>query len=170
MNRAIPLLLLASVTLGCSAGRDYRRPATDLPATWRFEEKNTQQTANTVWWEQFGDPVLNKLIAAALRENKDVKTAAARVEEFMGRYISGRSALSPQVRGGALAERERTSERGQFPLPSSVKNPVYLFETFLSANWELDFWGRLRWATEAARADLLATEENRRAVVLPGKG
>ena len=69
----------------------------DIPSSWRFEEKEAKDAANTVWWGQFEDPVLNALIATALKENKDLMIAAARVEEFMGRYGFARAALFPQV-------------------------------------------------------------------------
>lgn len=83
---------LASLSLtGCLLGPDYARPKVDVPATFRFSIQDTADTANTAWWEQFGDPVLNDLIAAALADNLDVKIAAARVEEFRGQFVTTRS-------------------------------------------------------------------------------
>ena len=71
---------------GCMLGPNYQRPTVETPKTWRFEEREAKDLANTAWWEQFQDPVLNELIQIALQENKDLLIAAARVEEFMGRY------------------------------------------------------------------------------------
>ena len=95
--RKILLILLSAFSLfGCMMGPNYQRPEVDTPQTWRFEDKEAKDVANTAWWEQFNDPVLNDLIQTALRENKDIKIAAARVEEFGGRYMHDPvSTLSP---------------------------------------------------------------------------
>jgi len=100
-----------------------------------------------------------------LKENKDVKIAAARVEDFVGRYRTTRAPLLPQVGAGANAGRSRATERGPSPIDGTI-NPANNFQIFLNANWEIDLWGKLRRATEAARADLLSTEEGRRTVIL----
>ena len=65
-------------------GSELQRPSVETPLSWRFEKKEAREVANTAWWEQFDDPVLNELIQIALKENKNLKIAAARVEEFMG--------------------------------------------------------------------------------------
>ena len=147
-------------------GPNYRRPSVETPPSWRFEEKEAREVANTKWWEQFGDPVLNELIEIALKENKDVKIAAARVEDFMGRYVTTRAPLFPQLGGGASGGRTRATELAAAPLSKGTINPGNSFQIFLNANWEIDLWGKLRRATQAARADLLSTEEGRRAVIL----
>lgn len=165
MNKIILLIIAAMLLAGCAIGPDYKRPAIDSPKTWRVEEKEARDTANTVWWRQFGDPVLEDLVQVALKENKDIKIAAARVEQFLGQYITTRAGLFPQAAASGTAGRFRLSEKGQTPL-AGVENPADIFQTVLSANWEIDLWGKLRRATEAARAELLATEEGRRAVVL----
>ena len=166
MMRHLWALFLCLALGGCLAGPDYRRPALDTPQQWRFGEKEARELADTAWWEQFRDPVLNELIAAALRENKDLKIAAARVEEFRGRLGVARAPLLPQVGAGASIGGERTSLRGQTQLPASAPNPTALYQANFFASWELDLWGKLRRGTEAARADLLATEEGKRSVVL----
>ncbi len=120
--------------------------------------------ANTTWWNQFQDPVLDNLIQIALQENKDVQIAAARVEEFMGRYGVTRSAQFPQVGANADAARTRVGESEDDV--SLIENPVNTFQVDLGVSFELDLWGKLRSATEAARAQLLATEEARRTVIL----
>jgi multidrug efflux system outer membrane protein len=138
----------------------------ETPPLWRFEEKEAREIANTPWWEQFNDPVLNELIQAGLKENRDIRIAAARVEEFMGRYRTTRASLLPQVGAGASAGRIRVTEKTPTPFPSNGKNPANDFQIFVNATWEIDLWGKLRRATEAARADLLATEEGRRTIIL----
>ena len=156
--------LLISLTLaGCAVGPIYQRPEVPVPAQWQINIQQANDFANTAWWEQFRDPVLDNLIQTALRENKDVQIAAARVEEYMGRYGVTRSAQFPQVSANADAARTRLSES---PPQTTGKNPGNSFQINLGVSFELDLWGKLRSATEAARADLLATEEARRTVIL----
>ncbi|MGA2192705.1 MAG: efflux transporter outer membrane subunit [Nitrospirota bacterium] len=167
MRKLIAAILLLFALGGCMAGPNYKRPRVDIPGSWRVEEKEAQNTADTAWWELFGDPVLDELIKTAIRENKDLKVASYRVQEFVGQYIVTRSPLFPQLNAGAGAERNRLSERDQqLPLSSLVKNPANIFSASINASWEIDLWGRIRRATEAARADVLSTEEARRGVIL----
>ncbi len=164
MSKIVVTTLIALALVGCTIGKDYRRPEVESPKAWRFEEKDAREISNTIWWEQFNDPALNDLIRTALRENKDILTASARVEEFLGRYGATRADLFPQAGAGASAGRQRVTEEGYVPVYFS---PTYnTFQGAFSASWEIDVWGKLRRATEAARADLLSTEEARRAVVL----
>jgi len=166
MCRFIAATLLSLVLGGCMVGPDYRRPEVETPQSWRFAEKETKELANTAWWEQFNDPALNELIAVALKESKDLRIAAARVEEFRGRYAIARAPLFPQIGAGASPGEERTTQRGQTPLPTGTPNPVELYQANFFATWEIDLWGKLRRTTEAARANLLSTEEGRRGVIL----
>jgi outer membrane protein, multidrug efflux system len=159
------LFILAAIS-GCAIGPDYQRPSIDAPPAWRLTEPQARDLADTAWWEQFGDPVLNNLIVSALKENKDLRIAAARVEEFMGRYGTTRAALFPQVSLGGIGQKKGISGVMTPPWSTAADNPYGDFQTFSSASWEIDIWGRLRRATEAARADLLATEEGRKAVIL----
>jgi multidrug efflux system outer membrane protein len=166
MRRFFAVTLLCLILGGCMVGPDYRRPVVVTPQSWRFGEKEAKELTDTAWWEQFNDPVLNELIAVALRENKDLKTATARVEEFRGRYVVARAPMFPQIGAGASPGRERTTELGQTPLPTGTPNPTELYQANFFVSWEIDLWGKLRRASEAARADLIGTEEGKRAVVL----
>ena len=166
MRKPILLSVVAVILAGCAVGPDYTRPSVETPQAWRYEAKEAQDVANTLWWEQFGDPVMNELILSALRENKDLMIAAARVEEYGGRLMVTRSDLFPQVTGSGTSSVNRVSEKGATPVPSSVSNPSKTYQGTFGSFWELDIWGRLRRADEAARADLLATEEVRRGVIL----
>jgi multidrug efflux system outer membrane protein len=180
-------LLILSVA-GCMVGPNYRRPEVPTPQSWRVTEKETKNLADTAWWEQFQDPVLNDLICTALRENNDVRIAFARVDEFRGMYVETRADLFPQVGADAVGGRKRLTQdndpahtsEGRFPLrpakrlrarlnemlqPTVV--PIYdMYQFHMNANWELDLWGRMRRATEAAQANLFASEEFRRGVIL----
>jgi multidrug efflux system outer membrane protein len=166
MNTLRHLVLGAGLLAGCAVGPDYKRPAVGAPQAFRFQESaasTAADLANTAWWGQFRDPVLDELIAVALRENKDVQIAAARIENFLGQYASTRSAMLPQV-GARL-----NGSKGRSPsvFPGQPTGPVLdQYEATLSASWEIDLFGKRRRETEAARAQVLASEEGRRATML----
>jgi multidrug efflux system outer membrane protein len=166
---AMLALIAVFILTGCMVGPDYKRPSVDVPQTWRFEDKEAKDVVNTLWWEQFNDPVLNDLILIALQENKDVKIAAARVEQFLGQYGTTRAFLFPQIGAGASAGRQRLSQ-STGPVPyerdPSINTSFDNYDVFVNVNWEIDLWGKIRRATEAARADVLSTEDARRSVVL----
>ena len=161
MRKPLFATLLALLVSGCMIGSDSFRPAVDTPPAWRLSEQNARDLANTAWWEQFGDPVLDELVATALKENKDLKIAAARVEEFAGNYGIVRSELFPQVGAGYEPSRQRNTLPGDVG-PSSYNS----YQVLLNAGWEIDIWGRIRRQTEAANAQLRARQEGRRGVIL----
>jgi multidrug efflux system outer membrane protein len=166
MSKGIISFVLAVMLSACTLGPDYRRPVVNPPSSWRFDEKEAKEVANTEWWEQFGDPVLNELIRNALLENKDIRIAVARVQEFMGRYGVTKAALYPQVGAAGIGTRKRVTHYTNPPWAPGTENPYSDYQALLSASWEIDVWGRIRRATEAARAELLSSEEGQRAVVL----
>ncbi len=164
MKRVLTFLLCLSLTLpGCAVGPDYEPPFVDFPETWRISPEVSADTANTEWWEQFQDPVLNDLIHTALLENKDIRIAAARMEQFMAQVDITRSGFYPQVGYGASGSRDQASKN---IVPQGVESLTETWQATLNVGWELDVWGRLRRATEAAKADLLAAEEGRRTIIL----
>ena len=158
-------LAVAGVT-GCMPGPDYVRPDVKAPAAWRIDYTQATEVANTKWWEQFGDPVLNELVDAALRENLDVRIAAARVDQFVGALTATRSQLYPQVGYGADASRIQASRVGQPPLPPGADSYFSLYQASLGASWQLDLFGRVRRLSEASQAQVYASEQARRGVVL----
>ncbi|HJV34256.1 efflux transporter outer membrane subunit [Geomonas sp.] len=162
------LMILAAVLglSGCMMGPNYHRPAVDTPQSFRFGDQEAQDTANTQWWKGFQDPVLDNLIAEALANNKNVQIAAANIEQADAVLTQTRSPLFPQVTYGGSAQRLRASEKEAFPLGSGVSNPYSAFQLFGGVNWELDLWGRVRRLSESARANLMASEEARRGVIL----
>jgi hypothetical protein len=97
---------------GCMMGPDYVRPKFDTPAAFRFEPKDVSDTASTAWWKQFGDPVLDSLIAEALANNVNLKVAVANVEQAAGVFSQTRSQLFPQIGYSATGERARTTQAG----------------------------------------------------------
>jgi multidrug efflux system outer membrane protein len=151
-------LLLAA--LGCTVGPDYRRPVVETPAAWRIADTTATAGVNAAFWEQFGDAALDSLVAAALRNNDDIAVAAGRVEEYAGALKSARAMYFPQAGIGAGAMRGRSFNSGIY------LGPVASWSLALSGSWQLDLFGGLRRATEAARADLLSAREARRGVLL----
>ncbi len=164
MRKPIAAALFALLAGGCMVGPDYVRPPVDAPAAWRLDEKDVRDLANTAWWEQFGDPVLNDLVALALRENKDLLIASARVDEYAGRYGFVRAELFPQVGAGYDAARQRINS--SVISGSGGESTFNAYSAALNAAWEIDLWGRIRRQTEAARAQLLASEEARQGVIM----
>lgn len=165
MRRLIVVAFLGLMA-GCAVGPDYRRPAADLPESFRYSDAGARDIADAAWWRQFGDPVLDGLIDNALAGNKDLQIAAANVEQAAAILTQTRSPMFPQAGYGAEAARERASETDAPALYNYIKNPRTSLSLYAGASWEIDLWGRIRRQTEAARANLLATEEARRGVIL----
>lgn len=159
----LALALLAFA--GCrSLGPSYQRPALPLPESYS-QAPATAAGAPEAWWTLFGDPALDKLEDEALGANQDLAAAAARVEE--SRALLGLTDANryPEVGAGVAASRTRLSQESA-QLPPGF--PLETTDLRATANfrYELDFWGRYARASEAARADLLATEEGQRNVRL----
>jgi multidrug efflux system outer membrane protein len=164
--RFFMVFIMAAWVAGCTAGPDYIHPNVNTPATYRFEDKEARDTANTLWWRQFQDPVLDALIIEALSNNKNILLATANIEKAAGVLTQTRSPLFPKIGYSGSGTKQRASEEGATPVPSSVANPQTAYQLLANASWEIDLWGRIRRLSEAARADLLATEEAKRGVIL----
>lgn len=159
-------LLAAAALAGCTLGPDYRRPEIAAPAAFQYEPKDAAATADTLWWQQFHDPVLDGLITEALAHNTNVQIAAANVEQAAALLTQTRSQLFPALGVGAGAQRERTREPAFAALIPNYPNPASAYQAALQASWELDLWGRIRRQSEAAYANVLAGAEARRGVIL----
>lgn len=163
-----PLLFVAMVAglAGCAIGPDYQRPAVELPSGFAAAPAGAvAETPSKSWWIVFNDPVLNSLIDEALAHNLDLVAAAARVTEaqaLLGLAVTDQTPV-------AYAAASRTGNRnsgasansgpGQ-PLQSTTNRVT------LNVSFEIDFWGKYRRATEAARAELLSVQANRNALRL----
>ena len=165
MKRVLLLLLTLSLS-ACMVGPDYRRPDIEAPAAWRVDKAEAGEISNLAWWEQFQDPVLARLVGQALENNKDLEIATANVDQAFAQYGITRAAQWPQVDAGASASRQRLSETAGPVPPPAGRQVVKDFDASLSASFEIDVWGRLRRASESARASLLASEEGRRTVLM----
>ena len=166
MRKLSAFLLLSLLAGGCTIGPDYQRPAVDTPTEWRVMTPDAKELADTAWWQQFNDPVLNDLIGVALSDNKDLLIAVARIEEYAGRYGVVRADLFPQLGASTDYSRGRITEAGANPLSPAYKTTTDSFSATLNTSWEIDLWGRVRRSTEAAKAQFIASEEGRRGVIL----
>jgi multidrug efflux system outer membrane protein len=160
------VVLVAALLSGCTVGPDFLRPTVATPDKWRIDYAQAAGVANTKWWEQFGDPALNQLIDEALRENRDLLIAAARVDQFVGALTTTRSQVYPQIGYSADASRNRSSRVGQPPLAPGADPYYTLYQGALSAQWQIDLFGRVRRQSEAAQAQIYASEQGRRGVIL----
>jgi multidrug efflux system outer membrane protein len=151
---------------GCVQGPDYVKPTVAVPSDYRFGgQANPQSSLATegAWWNGYRDPYLDHLVSEAITNNRDLRIATYRVDEFAAILAGTRSQGLPQIGYGLNGSRSRASED---KLPAFVDPLSTSFSALLSASWEIDLWGRIRRETEAARANLLATEEGRRGVTL----
>jgi multidrug efflux system outer membrane protein len=171
MMRGVPgrlavALACATMLAGCMLGPNYKRPGLDMPAAWRDGAPSADTLANTPWWELFRDPALQEHIRTALVENQDLLIAVGRIVEARARLGFVRADLFPRIDLATDVGRFSQS-REAFPNnPSPADREATLYSPGLALSWELDVFGRIRRATEAERALLVATEEGHRAVVL----
>jgi multidrug efflux system outer membrane protein len=154
---------VAFVLSGCALGPDYRRPELPAPAVYRDQSAESASIADLPWFEVFRDEALQVLVREALESNRDLLAAAARVEQSRELAAVQRSELFPQLAYEGDARRE---DNAQFGSPIGTDGVQSHYLGFLEAFWEIDLWGRIRRASEAARAEMLASEAFRRGVVL----
>ncbi|HWY58843.1 MAG TPA: efflux transporter outer membrane subunit [Terriglobales bacterium] len=150
---------------GCLMGPTYKRPTVDVPQEYRApapqQAAQASSLGNEQWWEVYQDPVLTQLIHTAIAQNYDVRIAAARVLEAQAQVGITRANQLPSANVGAdVFSQQNPKVTKLFPAYQ-----VNGGELNLSVIWNLDFWGKYRRQTEAARAQLLATEWGRRAVI-----
>ena len=161
------VLAASSLLAGCAAlSPDYQRPALDVPASLSAggAAKGAAATDWLVWWKSFHDPVLNALLDEAAANSQDLVLAAGRVEEARALYVGAHAGLFPSVDANLSVAKNRTSENagklaaGAYPISKD-------YQAGLTASYEVDFWGKLRRADEAARSCMLSAQANRGTVV-----
>lgn len=158
MKRA--LILAGAVLAGCSIGTPYQRPPAPLPAQYAVPADGSYTLAAD-WWQLFGDPELSRLVDKCLAANTDLAQAVARVEQAEGLLREAGGALVPTVNLGSNANRSRGSRIAR--APGATGND---FSLSLSTSFEIDLWGKLRQATDAARSQWLASLAARDTVAL----
>lgn len=151
--------------VACFFRPDYTRPYVDVPDSWRLPTKEACSLANIRWWVQFGDPVLDVLIIEALENNNDLQVAIARVYQFYGQFREVYSQLFPQISGTASAFRLQNSFQSNPGLLETLRLTDEFMALF-TCSYELDIWGRLYAASDAALAQYLGQIQARRTVVL----
>src|SRR5258708_2189691 len=165
--RKLSILGFAFLLAACTGLKpDYTKPAVDLPAGWRDAPADGMRARDAHWWEGYGDPGLDRLIDEALAPNANVMLAVARVDEARAALSATSADQRPQVNASADRSRTRVSQRGPTPLPPGVNPEFNDTRVAAGVSYEIDLWGRLRNATQAARADLLATEAARETVLI----
>jgi multidrug efflux system outer membrane protein len=166
MTRAGALFLISIVAAGCTVGPNYKRPPAGAPDAFRGQTPDQPSAGETLslgderWWQVFQDESLQALIRDALEHSYNVRMAAARIIEAQAQLGITRADQFPAVSAGVNVLGERPSVALGFPSAN-----IGAVEIQGSVAWQLDFWGQFRRATEAARAQLLASEWGRRAVV-----
>ncbi len=181
--RLAGVTLAVASTIGCAVGPNYKRPSVDVPVTYRGTESgqssaspDAQQAATSAatsaqpsgqasarsfarslgdekWWDVFQDPQLQALIRTALKNNYDVRIAATRVLQAQAQVGITRANQLPTLNAGGNVTSQQSPQLGPIPSYELTQGAVTA-----SAAWDLDFWGKYRRATEAARANLLANE------------
>jgi multidrug efflux system outer membrane protein len=171
-HRVTGVALATALLAGCTVGPNYVRPTIATPQSFRAPEplpsSQAASLADLKWFDVFKDEKLQELIRTALEQNYDLRDAVARVDEARANLGITRSNQFPQVNASGGPEFQRLSRDGQTPLPATFlpnQNRNWGQATVNLLSFEVDLWGRLRRATEAARASLLNAEENRKAVV-----
>jgi outer membrane protein, multidrug efflux system len=164
-TRAVVLLVSIIGACGCVVGPNYKKPKVDTPGVYRgltSEEAakgDTKSFAEQKWWDVFQDEQLKELIKTALQQNYDLRRAGTRILEARASLGITRADLFPTISADASALNQRTARQKVIPPIETNTNRIGL-----DFNWELDFWGKFRRATEAARANLVATEWGQREI------
>jgi multidrug efflux system outer membrane protein len=164
---ALPLAAVGAMGLalaGCKLGPNYRRPDTPLPSTYRFDSpSDAASLADEGWWQVYQDPVLQQLIRVALSNNLDLRIAAARIDQARALLGVAHVAQLPKASVAAAGEHARTSKYQLLPGEPAIGTN---YDVEGSVSYEIDFWGKYRRATEAARAQLLQSDFARRDVMV----
>ena len=155
---------------GCMVGPDYQRPAVTTPDAFRGASAaitpDKQSIAELKWFEVFQDEQLQELIRTALTQNYDLRDAVARVDAARANLGITQADQYPNFGVGADVTSVEQSRQGEFTIPRGTSRQRTFGTVFLNLfTFEIDIWGRLRRATEASRAELLATDWNRKAVI-----
>ena len=161
-------LCAALISAGCAVGPAYQRPAPDLPAAYPedMESGGARVAIGAGWWKLYNDPVLNDLVAATLARNVDIRLAVAQVEEAEGVVREAGAAILPEINVGGNSNRTASSSATTLPSPAGIPTVRTNHRFTFSTTFELDFWGKLKSASDVAQARLLASRYSRDVVML----
>ena len=165
MAKYLKIFLFSSLVLlitSCAIGPDFQKPAVNAPSEFRFDNVRDDSAEILSWWELFNDPILDSLVKTALRENRDVKIAAARIEQARANMRFNKANMWPYL-----------GYEGNFTAGNinSVLNGLGNrdYETYYAApvlSWEIGFWGKYRRLTESAQEEMFALEYNQRGILI----
>jgi len=171
--RRLGIGALAALLVGCAVGPDYAPPEPEIPDAWLASvaaDLESEAPPITFWWEAFNDSILNVLIETAAEGNKGVVAAAARIEEARAIHGVAKSPLYPDLILGGSYARSKASEnspQGQLQeATGGTVEPGDLYSGSLDSFWEIDLWGRIRRGVEAAEAEVDASVEDYRDVLV----
>ncbi len=162
-KKYIAVLVSALLLGGCASFPEFtvfKKPETELPQSWPGLPENAVVADNAQWWKLYGDSKLDTLVEEALAHNHDIALAAARIEEARANVIVSDAESDPTATATFLPSYYRNSHATATPIPGNAGN-IRNNVARVNVSYELDLWGKLRRATEAARADLLAAESAR---------
>ncbi len=171
MRFLVAIVVLSSFLTGCAVGPNYKRPVVQTPAQFRQPVPDTvpadrASLADIAWARLFQDEVITNLVKTALAQSHDLEAATQRVLEARAQLGITRSQLAPQITASGSFTAARTSSVGSFNfIPPGTNLAVSYTQAGLNVSWELDIWGRIRRLSESARAQYLAQEEARNAVI-----
>lgn len=151
--------LLPLLFAGCAIGPDYEKPQTSAPASFYYSENNSSTTLSSAWWNDFKDEQLTQSVEQALKNNFDLISANASVEAMLGKFDTAKSYLYPQINANASLTEQGVSNTDTYQLRNGVTS-TYAANLSL-ATYEIDLFGKVRRANEAARAMLLASDYSR---------
>src|SRR5258706_2531260 len=176
MKKAWAVAALIWVLAGCILGPNFHRPQAAVPPQWTTPAARGVspgvETQTDLWWKSFKDPKLDSLIDRAVAANYDLKLATARVDEARAANGLAKSEYYPQINGTSSTTRNREFAVAPLPGPGEgvTARPVAFdlsnFRGEFDASWELDLFGRIRREVEASKADLAASEQDRRNVLV----
>ena len=164
--RQVTMTAALLALIGCTVGPDYQKPEIKAPEAWSPQTgaKVSKDSADlAAWWTSFGDSTLDSLVARAIATNLDLELAAARIREARAQAGIAQADFLPQLSASGSATKSRFSENGRFPVAKPVQN---YFSAGWDASWEIDVFGGTRRANEAAMAEVEASIEDRRAVLV----
>lgn len=165
----LALLSLPALLAACAVGPDYQRPATPLPTAFNSSTAVAHSESALIerqWWKLFADPTLDELVSNALANNADLQQAVARIEESDALMRQAGAALFPEIDGNLGSNHARSSQKAAAPIPAGYPVTQKNLTGSLGTTFELDFWGKLRRASEAARAQALASRYGKDTVEL----
>ena len=157
------LLIILSVLFlsSCKIGKEYTKLEIDMPNTFVSYSQDSTCFADMKWWDIYADTNLRNIIDYTLENNKDMKVAVAKVKEMAARKKINYADFFPQINANVYGQDEKLNYQGDFSKPHDIEYGVKA-----NISWELDLWGNLRWANDAAIAEYLSSVEGQRALMM----